>query len=334
MTAILRENLPYKLLALAFAVLLHFYVTSQQTPARMLTVPLTVRNLPSDVLLGPEAPRQVTLTLNGPTDELDHVALADVTAAVDLGHARPGRNLTVPVLIKAPGDLQATANPDTVTLGLLPRQTRRMAVTAADPGPPLPGYRFLPARVTPRIITVAGGPDDVSAVTRLVARVDATSVGTVDDDFDIVALDAQGSEVPGVVLTPARAHVAIRMVRAPAQKNVLVSPSITGALPPSSHVASVQVRPLNVVISGGPERLAQISTIGTASVDITGATGDITRTVTCEAPPGITFSGASAVVVTVHIVSQNPPSPAPTPSVPISLPGNSTPGAPINGPAH
>ena len=52
MPAFLRENLPYKLLALAFAVLLHFYVVNQQTPGRLLTVPLTLRNLPTDVLVG------------------------------------------------------------------------------------------------------------------------------------------------------------------------------------------------------------------------------------------------------------------------------------------
>ena len=46
-------------------------------------------------------------------------------------------------------------------------------------------------------------------------------------------------------------------------------------------------------------------------MDITGATGDITRTVNCEAPPGVTFSGASAVVVTVHMVSQAGATPAP-----------------------
>ena len=219
--------------------------SASRTPGRLLTVPLTLRNQPAGRPAGPDAPRQVTLTLNGPADELDHVALADVTASVDLSHARPGKRVSLPVQVKAPDDLQASASPDTVTLDLLPRQTRRLAVAAADPGPALPGYRFLPPRITPRLVTVSGGPDDVASVARLVARVDASAVGTIDDDYDIVALDAQGGEVPGVTLSPPRAHVTIRMVRAPAQKNVLVSADITGAPSPASRVGSIEVHPLH-----------------------------------------------------------------------------------------
>ncbi|MBV9852012.1 MAG: hypothetical protein JO250_20290 [Armatimonadetes bacterium] len=318
MPALLRENWQYKMLALAFAVLLHYYVINQQNPARLLTVPLAVRNVPSDALLGPGAPTQVTLTLNGPADELDRVALADVTASVDLSRARPGKSLTLPVQVKAPDDLQAAANPNSVTLDLAPRQTRRMAVTAGDTGPPLPGYRFLPPRVTPRLVTVAGSPDDVASVARLVARVDASAVGTVDDDFDIVALDVQGRAVPNVTLSPPRAHVTIRMVRAPALKNVLVSANVTGALPPSSRVDSIWIHPLTLVVAGRPGRLAEISTVSTAPIDVSGATSDVTRTVNCVAPPGVVFSGASAVVVTVHIVAQNAPAPAPATSPPAS----------------
>ena len=328
MPAFLRENLPYKLLALAFAVLLHFYVVSQQTPGRLLTVPLTLRNQPPGVLLDSDSPRQVTLTLDGSQEELDRVALADVTASVDLSHTRPGKRVSLPVQIKAPGDLQASASPDVVTLNLLARQTRRLAVAAADPGPPLPGYRFLPPRITPRLVTVSGDADDVASVVRLVARVDSGTVGTIDDDYDLIAIDAQGGEVANLTLSPPRAHVSIRMVRAPAQKNVLVSADITGAPSPASRVGSIEVHPYTVVVAGGPDRLAQISTIGTAPVDVSGATADITRTVNCVAPPGVTFSGASAVVVTVHLVPQSAAAPpAPTPATPQPPPGGVPPSA-------
>ena len=67
---LLRDNLPYKLLALAFAVLLHFYVASQQNPARLLTVPLTLRNLPPDCCrTGRAAPGHPDP--QRPADELD-----------------------------------------------------------------------------------------------------------------------------------------------------------------------------------------------------------------------------------------------------------------------
>ena len=331
MPAFFRENLPYKIAALIFAVLLHVYVASQQSPARVMTVPLTVRSLPPNLLLGADAPHQVMLTLSGTPDAVDRAEPGDVIASLDLAHTHAGKGLVVPILISAPDDLRADPTPDTVTLSLLPREARRMDVAAAEPGPALAGYRYEAPVITPRAVVVSGRQDAVDAVARLVVNVDAPAdVGTVDGDFDIVALDAQGGQVQDVTLTPSHAHVVIHMVRAPSVKTVPVSPDITGALPATSQVSSVEISPRLILISGSADRLAQITSVGTTPVDITGTTGDITRTVNCVAPPGISFTGASAVSIIVHISAQNVPTPLPAVPTPSAIsPAPPQPGAPI-----
>ncbi len=333
MPAFIRENLPYKIAALIFAVLLHIYVAGQQSPSRVMTVPLAVRGLPPSLLLGEDAPRQMMLTLSGPADAVDQAGPGDVSAYVDLTHARAGKGLVAPVLVSTTGDLRADPAQDTVTLSLLPRETRRLDVAAADPGPALSGYRYEAPLISPRAVTVSGPQDAVDAVTRLVVKTDAPAdVGTVDGDFDIVALDAQGGQVQDVTLTPARAHVVIHMVRAPVVKTVPVSPDVTGALAAGRQIGGVEVSPRLVLISGSAARLAQITSVGTAPVDISNAVSDVTRTVNCVAPPGVTFTGASAVTVVLHVTSQPAPGQTPTAPAPPVSPPASNPTVPQSGP--
>lgn len=315
MPAFLKDNLPYKIAALLFAVLLHFYVADQQSPAHVVTVPLAVRGLSPSLLLGEDPPHQVMLTLSGPADELDRLALTDISAYIDLTHAHAGKNILLPVQVKTPEDLHADPTPDAVTLSLLPLATRRLPVIADSPSPALPGYRYEAPRVVPREITVSGSDDAVDSVARLVVKPNAsTPIGTVDDDFEVVALDAQGRQVPGVSLSPPRVRVVIHMVSAPEIKNVLVTPDVTGSVPPTSRILGVSTHPSLIVISGSPSRLAQIKSIGTAPVDVSNALTNVTRIVNCIAPPGVTFSGASAVTVTVSIAPQN----ATAPSAPLA----------------
>jgi YbbR domain-containing protein len=316
MLAIFRENLPYKIAALIFAILLHIYVAGQQSPTRVMTVPLILRNLPPGLLLGEDMPRQVMLTLSGPADEVDRAGLGDITASLDLSHSHSGKTLIAPVVINAPDDLHVEATPDTVTLSLMPRETRHMAVTAAVPIAALPGYRYETPRITPHTVTVSGRQDAVDSVTRLVVKTDApTTVGTVNGNFDIVALDAHGSQVQNVMLTPAYTTVVIHMVRVPAVKTVPVSPNITGPLPVGIQVNGIEITPRLVLISGSTSRLAQIASVSTAPVDISNAVSDVTRTINCIPPPGVTLTGASAVTVIVHI------GPPPTPGqVPAAIP--------------
>jgi YbbR domain-containing protein len=318
MSALLRENLPYKIAALIFAVLLHFYVVGQQAPARMLTVPLAIRNVPSNLILSGDVPSQVQLTLSGPADEVDSMTATDVVASLDLSHSHAGQSLSEHVLVKCPADVQADPSPEMVTLALLPRESRRLAVTAADPGAALPGYRFEAPVVSPHYVLVSGSQDAVDAVHQLVVKTDApTNLGSVDGNFDIVALDSRGSRIPDVTITPPQAHVVIHMVAAPAVKEVPVVPDITGSLPPTVQVTGTDVQPRIALISGTASRLAEITSVGTAPVDISNAVTDVTRTVNCIVPPGVVLKGTSAASVTVHIgppSSANPPPPNPAAS--------------------
>src|SRR5579862_1366126 len=104
MFARLRENLIYKLLALGFAIALHFYVIGQENPpqTRTILVPLTARSVAPNLIFDDKTAPQVSVTLTGPADLINRLPEADVTAIVDLSRARAGKNVALPVHVNLP----------------------------------------------------------------------------------------------------------------------------------------------------------------------------------------------------------------------------------------
>ena len=143
------------------------------------------------------------------------------------------------------------------------------------------------------------------------------SVGAVDDDLPVVALDADGEQVTDVAVTPATAHVHIALARVPASKVLLVSPNLTGTPPYPYKVTDIQVSPASVTVTGRPDALAHAATVPTVPIDLSGAMGDVTRQVACALPSGVATVGQSMVTVTVRIAASPAPE-APAPPAPAS----------------
>ena len=91
----LRENLIYKLIALGFAVALHFYASDLFSPtqSRIVPVDLTPRNLPTTIAWDPKLTQQVFVTVTGPQDEINRIPDSSISATIDLSSAVTGKNL-------------------------------------------------------------------------------------------------------------------------------------------------------------------------------------------------------------------------------------------------
>lgn len=322
----LRHNFGYKLLALVFACLLHFYVAGliNARPAHLLTLPITVRNLPPSLILDDSTLPSVTLTLDGPPEDISRLTDTSVTAWVDLSHARAGQTRALPVhLSGVPPTITVDSDPQPVTLNVQQRRRRQMAVSADDIGVAPSGYSFAPPNVSPREAVITGTRAAVSAVARLVAQADPDQQpGAVDEDFPIIALDATGIPVSNVTVSPPTAHVRLDLTRALARKTLLVSANIVGTLPASYRFGSIEVAPAAVEAEGKPDTLAAVNTLTTQPIDVSGATKDLVRRVAPIIPPGLTLSPRSPITVTIHIIA--PPA-APPPAVAPDAPEKATP---------
>jgi YbbR domain-containing protein len=104
------ENLSLKLLSLAFAVILWFFVMGEQRHAVAHVVTVEYRNLPKGLLIANEVPEAVAVTLSGPRALLARLAPADLSLPLDLAGLKPGVTSfkRLEENLKAPGGLVVT----------------------------------------------------------------------------------------------------------------------------------------------------------------------------------------------------------------------------------
>lgn len=302
----IQHNFGYKLLCLVFAVALHFYAVGliNAHPPHILILPLTVRNLPPNLILDDKNLPSVTLTLDGPADEISRLTDTTVSAWVDLSHARVGQTPPLTVhLSSLPADVTIESEPKPMALLLQPRRRRQLAISADDIGIAPAGYSFTPPVVMPREAVITGTHEAVDSVFRLVAQADpAQTAGSVDDDFTIVALDATGSPVGDVSVTPPTVHIRMGTVRALSRKTLIVSADVKGMLPAPYRFGNIEVAPATVTAEGRAEQLTPIGTLTTQPIDVSGATADVVRRVEPIIPPGVTLSPRGPITVTVHVI--------------------------------
>ena len=320
----LRHNFGYKLLALFFAVVLHFYVAglSNARPPHILILPLTVRNLPPSLLLATTDLPSVTLTLDGSSEEIARLSDATVTAWVDLSHARPGTTSPLPVHVAGlPPSVSVENDPPPAALQLEPRRRRQLPVEASGIGIAPAGYSFGPPIITPREAVITGTRAAVGSVARLAAQADPDQTpGAVDEDFTITALDASGSPVGDVTVTPPTVHVRLDLDRALSRKTLIVSANVIGTLAAPYRFGNIEVSPATVTAEGRPNQLAAIGTLTTRPVDVSGATKDIVERALPIVPAGLTLSPPGPITVTIHVIAPPVAAPAVPPAAPPTAP--------------
>ena len=314
----LRHNFGYKLLALFFAVVLHFYVAGliNARPPRLLILPLSVRNLPPSLILDTADLPSVTLTLDGSSEETARLSEATVSAWIDLSHAHAGATLPLAVHVAGLPPSVTVDEPPPVAVQLEPRRRRQLPVGSDGIGIAPAGFSFALPVVTPRDAVITGTRAAVSSVVRLVAQADPDQApGAVDEDFSVAALDASGSPVGNVSVTPSTVHVRLDLARALSRKTLIVSANVVGTLAAPYRFGNIEVSPATVAAEGRPEQLAAVGTLTTRPINVTGATKDIVERVAPLVPFGVRLSPAGPITVTVHVIAPPAVTPAAPPAV-------------------
>jgi hypothetical protein len=175
--ALLIENLGWKLLSLALAVLIWAFVATEPELGTRVAVPLQYKNLADDLEFSSEPPGQISLELRGPSGELSGLNPAVI---LDMAGVQPGihtfqigdGNVRLPRGVRL-----VSANPSVVRFEFDRRQARAVPVRVRFAGEGQNGYviahyevnppelRIIgPARRVGRIAEVVTDPVDVSGV--------------------------------------------------------------------------------------------------------------------------------------------------------------------------
>ena len=174
------NNLPFKLVSLAIAILLWWAVGRDQPIEMPLTVPLEFQNAPSNLDINSNYPFQTRVTLRGPERTLRSLNSSEVNAVLDLHDAGPGERTydLMPQDIRVPHGVRVVQIvPSQFHISFDRNVTRTVPVQPRVIGTLLSGYGIMRVAASPPAITIVGPQKRVAAIqTAMTDPVDATGV--------------------------------------------------------------------------------------------------------------------------------------------------------------
>lgn len=307
-------NWPLKLLSIAMAVILWFYVLGSKDPqtTQAISVPVVTVNTPQGLEAIDVTPTSVELRVRGRASALAHTEVGNIRMEANLRNAQVGENELPLRVAGLPLNLTVIPGyPGTATVRLDTVIERQRPVDYERRGDPAEGFIVEEITVEPGEVTVRGATSRVGGVIRAVVIVDISGLNTsMSFEADLEARDHRDETVSGVTFKPSMVTVDVK-VRQVNVRSVPVRP-VLGSPPPGYTVTRVSVSPVVVTITGD-EGLEAVQSVSTLLVDISGLRGSKTYTVPLSVPTGLSVLGAASVTVSVTTarVPTAPEDPAP-----------------------
>ncbi|HLH22567.1 MAG TPA: CdaR family protein [Chloroflexota bacterium] len=296
--------------ALLLSLALWLVVQTELNPERsdVFQLAIEARNVPTGLVVVNESDwPTVAVRMSAPNDVFAQIRPSELRATVDLSRATPG-TARYPVQVPRPDPLVRTGdpNPNTVLVRLEQLTQKTVPVAARLEGNLPFGYRAGTPTVDPRTLTVAGPASFVQRIESAAVEIRLDAVTSdLDTSLPAVLLNAQGERVPstapGVDVQPPTLHVQLPITQQVGYKEVGVHPVLRGTVAPGYWVEQVSVDPAVVTVIGEPQPLGAVESLDTEPIDLSGATGPITRQVSVLPPAGVTLARAEPLSVTVQV---------------------------------
>lgn len=310
------------LLALGLSFALWVFVSFSENPDQSASfngVPVDVQGLSSGLVLVDTngLPRTslppVDITVQSDEQTLSRVQSSDFQAFVDLSEVGAGEHVVSVVAEADRSDLAGLAfsqiTPSNIAIRLEQLITTTVPITVDVRGNlPFSFERSEPeVRVagTPISQTMVVGPQGRVAQVQMVQAVAAIEQLRADYTSSVALqpLDANGDLVAGVTLRPDEVNVRVPIRSVAGLRRVAVLGQVTGIPAPGYTISTITSDPQLVNLTGSSGPLDAVNEIETEAIDITGATGAISREVSLLLPPGTSLQVGqpSRVIITVQI---------------------------------
>ncbi|MHB1130757.1 MAG: CdaR family protein [Chloroflexota bacterium] len=309
MLGFLHRNLLSIFLSFGLSFTLWAVIVNQQNPevTRLLdpSIPLTVRNIPSGLVLSSVREETVRLRVTTTQDHLASISPTSFQAYVDLGKAEPGAR-EYPIRAESTdGQVRIEGVEPTQTEVRLAVQKRKnvpVRVNVLDVAPF--GYEAGAPLVTPNQVEIVGPQNQVEAVVSAVIDLQLGGARTtISQSFRPEPRDGTGRQIVGVELNPSLVVVELDIEQQVAYKLVPVVPEITGSVALGYQIVGIVPDPATVTIVGEPQALDRVTQITTQSIEVNGQNSDLHRSTSLVLPSGISLARRQDVVVRVYVNS-------------------------------
>ncbi len=152
MKDLLLKNLRLKILALAFAAVLWFFVAGQSNTEVGFLVTLGFKGIPRDLVMTSAPPAEVEVRVVGPKLFINNLSPTQIIAEFDLSGAKDGLNtyhLTPADIVRPMGINVSMIRPSSIDIRLEKLVTITLPVKVRLSGRPAAGYRVSALSVTP-----------------------------------------------------------------------------------------------------------------------------------------------------------------------------------------
>src|SRR5947207_7412716 len=266
-------------------------------------VAIDVRNQPAGVVIPPGIQYVTSIRYFAANDLAGGVTDASFSAWVDLANVNPDEatDVSVPVTVTSSDVRVLDWAPRQISIRIDPLRSKVVPVQV-DKGTIPKGLELREPVVDPSQVTVSGTQSSVSRVVAAIARVRIDPAGlTIDQQVDLIGVDARNVEVPQIHIEPSSVRVKILVGSQLQSRNLPVSVAVTGTPGVGYDIGPVRVEPGIVAVEGDADVLAALSRIDTEPVSISGAVGGISAEVALALPAGVDSLTGDSVRVTIAI---------------------------------
>ncbi|HEU4753221.1 MAG TPA: hypothetical protein VFU47_08930, partial [Armatimonadota bacterium] len=242
----LKHNLPWKLLSLALAVIVAFYVRKQEDVLqRPILLPISLPVSPGQRVIEPRPGGTIQVTLEGPTEKVRAINVEDLKLTADMSRVQPGKRTAVPITVelaeKYRGDVSISWRPRSVDVLIRSDATQEFPVSVKPLESPEGWQLAAPLKATPERANVSGPQEQVSEVVSVVAPFRLKPEARIGEQVTLQAVDRDGNNVSrDVRIEPAQVLVTGTQERIVLQKRVPVQPIFSA---PSGQRVQVEVNP-------------------------------------------------------------------------------------------
>ncbi len=283
-----KENLIPRIISLLVACGLWVYVMTDQNPIveRNYDVPLQYRNLQENMVVF-NAPDTVTVRVRAARTLLNDEGVKYISAGIDLQNVGVGEKC-LPVIAGFANGEVVSVNPhdvvvyaDTISEKRVPVETRVVGNTDDD-------LTISSNGINPAQVVVKGATHRIADISSVVASIDiANQRENFSTESTLVAVNAEGYDVPNVTITPGKVTVDAVIVRKLISVDLPVKVNMSGTLPDEVKIKQIEVLPKTVRVTAPPSFVKHLQEIGTKPVDVSTLNGSTVKNVELSLPDKI-----------------------------------------------
>lgn len=311
MINLFNNNKTMWVVSIIVATLLWMYVISDKNPEIL----DNINDIPVS-LINKETLEEKGLVISNPQDytmdirvygrksKLYRIEKESIKVEADLSRLNSKGKHFLPVSIYGiPEDIEIRSkSPDAIEIVLDQIVTQDRNIKINVTGNPAEGMASLSYISNPTKATIEGAETILNSVSEVIAEMDiSNATGELSRKLPLKAVDINGKEVEGISITPQNVDVTIPIGPT---KSVPVEVQIDGELSEDYIITNVVTNPTDIRIGGISDKLNNIDSISTESINIEGKTESFEKKIKLLLPEGVeVINGEAAIIVKVTIES-------------------------------